>query len=439
MANFNWMPNEILELIFENLDFRTRRNLTLVCRRWNDVLLSKRFMERHLVLAIDGNRAIDPKQPLPQRCYPNIRLRFDTPPLGNYNEQQQLKALRTVLSACVPAPIYCRLHTQPNGNTRWNIPFTEQLLNYGTLKTFHVIGSCKADHHRALPMLLRMDELRTLKVEVTDVDGLHLLVAPKLTELHLWARSEQHLKLVRKYCAQLLTLRVHFDAKESFCFYSLDLSNLRTLAIDRRLKGMTKSEQNVSIAFFRRLVHLQTLELTVKFIDSYVLHTMCAKLTQLKQLSLQVSEGTIELVHIAKLVGLQRLRVVAPRVNLQNVALQALCTLELGSAELGAGTYVEGIDCLMAFTRLRSLTLRNVKIYPEVLQLTPTYAVERMILSDYRRLEETHLLILVKRFPALRWLWINHCHGLYEREIYKLKRMQPKLRVAFDEAKSNRL
>ncbi|XP_035792641.1 uncharacterized protein LOC118466893 [Anopheles albimanus] len=439
MADFNWMPNEILELIFENLDFRTRRRLTHVCRRWNDVLLSKRFMDRHALLAIDANRPINAKQPLPQRYYSNVRLSFDTPPQPNYNEQQQLKALRTLFATCAPAPIYCRLHTQVNGIARWMTPFTEQLLNYGTLRTLHVLGSCKAEQHRALPMLLHMNELRTLKVEVTVVDGLYLLVAPKLTELHLWARSEQHLNLVRQYCARLLTLRVYFDAKESFCFYNFDLSNLRSLAIDRRLKGMTKSEQNVSIAFFRRLVHLETLELSMKFIDSYVLHTICAKLTKLKHLTLQVSEGTIELVHIDKLVGLQRLCVVAPRVNLQNVALPALRTLELGSAKLAAGTFLEGIDCLMSFTRLRSLTLRNVKIYPEVQQLTPTYAVERMVLSDYRRIEETHLLVLVKRFPALRWLWINRCHGLYQLEIYKLKRLQPKLRIAFDEARSDRL
>ena len=110
-----------------------------------------------------------------------------------------------------------------------------------------------------------------------------------------------------------------------------------------------------------------------------------------------------------------------------------------------------------------------MKIYPEVLQLTPTYSVERMVLAHYRRvcrfvaaeekneriscvtltvslftflhtqIDETHLQILVKRFPALRWLRISHCYGLYKREIDKLKRMLPDLAVAFDEVKSDRI
>ncbi|XP_052860386.1 uncharacterized protein LOC128267560 [Anopheles cruzii] len=431
MANFNWMPNEILELIFENLDFRTRRNLSLVCRRWNNVLLSERFIERRVLLAIDGNRPLNVKHLVLERRYPNVKLQFDS-----RCSNETFKALRVLLPVCVPAPTFLCLHTQWN-DPRWTALCEDQLLNLRTVAVLHLIGSCKADPRG--PMALQMDELRTLKLEVIDVDGLSLLMAPKLSNLSVWVQSERHVELLRQFVTQLHTLHIVFNAKESFSFYRLDLSNLRRLAIDRRLKGMTKSEQNASISFFRRLVHLRELELIVKFIDSYVLHTMFEKLTQLEQLSLQVSEGTIELVHIAKLTRLKRLRVGASRINLQQAALPALRTLVLGSPELETGTYLEGIECLMAFTRLHSLSLVNVKIYPEVLQLTPTYAVERMLLSNYRRLEETHLLIFVKRFPALRWLRISHCHGVHQREIDKMKRTLPRLAVAFDEAKSDRV
>ncbi|EDO63322.1 AGAP012159-PA, partial [Anopheles gambiae str. PEST] len=243
---------------------------------------------------------------------------------------------------------------------------------------------------------------------------------------------------LQRFIDQLRSLTVVFDAKESYNFYSLQPVGLHELVIDRRDKGMTKSERNASIAFFKRLHQLRRLELRVKFIDSVVLHTIADRLGQLLHLSLQVTEGTIELKHIANLTRLETLRIVACRVNLQHVHLPALRSFEVGSDEL-PGTYLEGIEGLMAFHRLRSLTLINVKIYPEVLQLTPTYSVERMVLAHYRRIDETHLQILVKRFPALRWLRISHCYGLYKREIDKLKRMLPDLAVAFDEVKSDRI
>uniref|UniRef100_A0A4Y0BF89 Leucine rich immune protein (Coil-less) n=1 Tax=Anopheles funestus TaxID=62324 RepID=A0A4Y0BF89_ANOFN len=282
-----------------------------------------------------------------------------------------------------------------------------------------------------------MDQLRTLNLECTDVLDIWF-VAPKLSRLHLHVLSEEHIDFLLHFIQQLYALSIVFDSKESYFFYNLKPDNLRELAIDRRQKGMTKSERNISIAFFKRLNHLQRLELRMKFIDSYVLHTIADTLTQLVELSLEVAEGTIELKHIANLIRLERLRIVACRVNLQGVHLPALQTLELGSAEL-PGTYLEGIEGLMAFNRMRSLTLMNVKVYPEMLQLTPTYSVERMVIAFYRKLEETHLLILVKRFPALRWLRVSHCHGIYQREIDKLKRMMPTLAVAFDEAKSDRI
>uniref|UniRef100_A0AAG5DMS0 F-box domain-containing protein n=1 Tax=Anopheles atroparvus TaxID=41427 RepID=A0AAG5DMS0_ANOAO len=429
MANFNHMPNEILELIFDNLDFRSRRNLTLVCQRWDAVLLSDRFINRNVLLALDGNRMLDPKHTL-YRYYPNLSLRLNGPA-----SSESAKSLRT-LPSVVPSPTCVRLHVAQPNDPRWVAICEEQFINLRTVDTLHVVGSVRSDQRR--PLSLRMDRLHTLKLEVVGIEDFRLR-APNLRHLHMVVHSEEHLDFLLQFINQLHSLSVVFGSKESYYFYNLKLSNLRHLSIDRRLKGMTKSEQNISIAFFKRSVHLERLELTVKFIDSYVLHTIADKLTQLVELTLQVAEGTIELGHIAMLTRLERLRIVASRVNLQNVHLPVLRSLVLGSTELGTGTYLEGIECLMTFTRLSTLTLVNVKIYPEVLQLTPTYSVERMVLTHYRRLEENHLHILVKRFPAIRWLRISNCHGLYQREIDKLKRMLPKLAVAFDEAKSDRL
>lgn len=55
------------------------------------------------------------------------------------------------------------------------------------------------------------------------------------------------------------------------------------------------------------------------------------------------------------------------------------------------------------------------------------------------QLEEAHLQMLVRRFPAVRWLKIAHCPGFTAREVEKLKRMNPKLQVAFDEVTQGRL
>ncbi|XP_052902683.1 uncharacterized protein LOC128310157 [Anopheles moucheti] len=430
MANFNHMPNEILEQIFDHLDYRTRRNLTLVCRRWNAVLLSQRFIARNVTLLIDGQRTLVlHKHPI-QRGYPNLTLKLDNAINGD-----AFKGLR-LLPTIVPSPSNVKLHLVFPNDPRWVALCEEQFINLRTVQTFHLMGSCRTEHPRK-PLTIQMDQLCTLNLECSGVQDLWL-VAPKLSRLHLLVLSEEHLDFLLHFIHQLNALSIVFDSKESYFFYNLKPNNLRELAIDRRQKGMTKSERNISIAFFKRLNHLQRLELRVKFIDSYVLHTIANALTQLVELSLEVAEGTIELKHIANLTRLNRLRIVACRVNLQSVHLPALQTLELGSAEL-PGTYLEGIEGLMAFHRMRSLTFMNVKVYPEMLQLTPTYSVERMVLAYYRRLEETHLLILVKRFPALRWLRVSHCHGVYRREMDKLKRMMPTLAVAFDEAKSDRI
>ncbi|XP_053670805.1 uncharacterized protein LOC128721109 [Anopheles nili] len=430
MANINQMPVEILEMIFDQLDYRSRRNTTLVCRRWNAISLSERFISRNVTLVIDGNRMLSLHKRAFHRCYSNVSLQLD-----NADSNDPLKGLR-LLPTITPSTSSIRLHLANAFDQRWIAICEAQFINLRAVTTFHLIGNCGLDHHRR-PIVLYMDQLRALKLESNGVENLRL-TAPNLSQLYLHVRKEEHLDFLLQFIHQLHSLSVVFASKESYYFYNVKLSNLRQLSIDRREKGMTKSEQNVSIAFFRRLEHLECLELRVKFIDSYVLHTIANKLTQLVELSLEVTEGTIELLHIAKLTKLKRLRIVACRINLQNVHLPALQSLVLGSSEI-PGTFLEGMEGLMAFYRLRSLTLVNVKIYPEMLQLTPTYSVERMVLSHYRRLEETHLLILVKRFPAIRWLRISHCHGVYQREIDKLKRMLPKLAVAFDEAKSDRM
>ncbi|XP_041781679.1 uncharacterized protein LOC121598628 [Anopheles merus] len=429
MANFNQMPIEILEQIFDHLDYRSRRNLTLVCRRWNAVLLSDRFIARNVTLVLNGSRMSWLHKHTFHRAYPNLTLQLDSTIEGEASKG--LRLLPTLFPD--PSTVCLRLDFPPE--PVWVAFCREPFVNLAAVQTLHLTGRCRLASRRVLCLCL--EELRTLQLDYPYASDLNL-VAPKLSRLHLHVLLNEHIDFLQRFIDQLRSLTVVFDAKESYNFYSLQPVGLHELVIDRRDKGMTKIERNASIAFFKRLHQLRRLELRVKFIDSVVLHTIADRLGQLLHLSLQVTEGTIELKHIANLTRLETLRIVACRVNLQHVHLPALRSFELGSAEL-PGTYLEGIEGLMAFQRLRSLTLINVKIYPEVLQLTPTYSVERMVLAHYRRIDETHLQILVKRFPALRWLHISHCHGLYKREIDKLKRMLPDLAVAFDEVKSDRI
>uniref|UniRef100_A0A182P1K9 F-box domain-containing protein n=1 Tax=Anopheles epiroticus TaxID=199890 RepID=A0A182P1K9_9DIPT len=422
--------SKILEHIFSHLDYRSRRNLTLVCHRWNAVLLSERYIGRNVTLAIDGTRIPSLHKCILHRVYPNLTLKLDTKVAGD-----ALKALR-LLSTLIPEPSSVELRLARSNESLWVAFCKEQFFPLNKVHTFHLLGCCDMTSSQTLPPL-HMDELRTLKLEYSSLCE-QFLVAPKLSRLYLCVFSKVHLNILPQFIGQLHALTVVFLSKECYNFFELKPTGLRELTIDRREKGMTKSDRNVSIAFFTRLVHLQRLELRVKFVDSVVLHTIVGKLRQLTDLSLQVAEGTIELKHISNHTRLERLRIVAYRVNLQNVHLPALRSFVLGSDEL-PGTHVEGFEGLMAFQRLRSLTLMNVKIYPEVLQLTPTYSVERMVIAHYRRIEETHLQMLVKRFPALRWLRVSHCHGLYKREIDKLKRMLPEVAIAFDEVKTFRL
>ncbi|XP_058119331.1 uncharacterized protein LOC131287255 [Anopheles ziemanni] len=427
MAEFNDMPNEILEHIFSYLHFYARCNLSLVCQRWNAVLFSDRYLNRNVVMHLNGKRLLT-KQPI-SRNYRNFSISMDPSLLT----PECIKSVRMIPSV-FPSPTHVELHYAAQNDVNFMAIYTEQLINFRTIETLFLFGTM-SKYLIKLPtarkeekVQFETDRLHTLNINVGVIENVRF-VAPNLRHLHLAVHSKEHLDFLLEFMDQLHSLVIKFFSKEVFYFYSLKLSNLRHLSIDRWEKAMTKSEQSISIGFFKRCVRLESLEMFFKFIDSFVLHSIAANLTQLVELKLVVQEGTIQMWHISTLNELQRLRITARHVYLHNLQLPALQSLKIGSKK---GARLEGIECLMAFTRLRTLTLVNVKLYPEVQQLTPTYSVERMVLAHYDKLDDNHLLMLVKRFPALRWLHIKKCHGIDQRELDKLKRMLPKLAVAYD-------
>ncbi|KFB51287.1 AGAP012159-PA-like protein [Anopheles sinensis] len=339
-----------------------------------------------------------------------------------------------MIPSVVPSPTHVELHYAALNDVNFMAIYTEQLIDFRTVETLFLFGTM-SKYLVKLPITPKehrvqfvTDRLHTLNLNVGVIENVRF-VAPNLRHLHLAVHSKEHLNFLLEFMDQLHTLIIKFFSKEVFYFYTLSLGNLRHLSIDRWEKAMTKSEQSTSIGFFKRCKRLERLEMFFKFVDSFVLHSIAANLRQLVELTLVVQEGTIQLWHISTLPVLKHLRITARHVYLHNLQLPALQSLRIGSKK---GARLEGIECLMAFTRLRTLTLVNVKLYPEVQQLTPTYSVERMVLAHYDKLEDNHLLVLVKRFPALRWLHIKRCHGIDQREIDKLKRMHPKLAVAYD-------
>ncbi|KFB43176.1 hypothetical protein ZHAS_00010968 [Anopheles sinensis] len=57
-------PQQILEHIFDNSEFKSRRKLTPVCRRCNSVLFSKRFIDRKVFLTVRDTQMLYSKPSL---------------------------------------------------------------------------------------------------------------------------------------------------------------------------------------------------------------------------------------------------------------------------------------------------------------------------------------------------------------------------------------
>ncbi|XP_058835901.1 uncharacterized protein LOC131692711 isoform X1 [Topomyia yanbarensis] len=426
MANFDLLPNEILENIFQYLNLKERKRLSSVCCRWDEVLFSDQYLHRHVVFNIEGCRLLDVKKPV-KRYYQALSLKIED---QFYNEM--LKNLR-LLNTVSPNPTYLRLENWSSDN-RLGWIFENIFCNLEHIEELHLTGNCRTEKGSFCAFL---NNLNVLMINAYHIQYFRLS-APNLTELFLYIRSEDHLDLLSQFTDQLTKLSVVFDSKDGYYFFNLNFPKLTELVIDRHMKGMIKSEQNISIAFFKRLKQLKKLHFSIKFIDSYVMQEIYSSISNLTELKLQVCEGTIELSNVSKLIKLEKLAVSAEKVNLLSTKLPKLKQLRLGSAEINNGTFVYGLENLMLQDSLRILDLHNVKFFPEVLKLTPVYNVRMIHISHYKRLQENHLQILVKKFPALCRLKIVKCSGFTRHEVEKLRRMNSRMCISFDEVRFGR-
>ncbi|XP_058456307.1 uncharacterized protein LOC131433742 [Malaya genurostris] len=421
MAYFDLLPNEILENIFQYLYFKERKRLCSVCCRWNSILFSDQYLRRHVVFHIEGSRLLDTKKPV-HRVYQALSLKIES----QWNNEM-MKNLRLV-NTISPNLEYLRLE---NWGSDHQLGSIFDSLDLAKIRQLHFTGTC--DTVSGL-LCVFMSNLDILKINVHHVQYFNLC-APNLVELFLYVRSEDHLDLLSQFADQLIKLTVVFDSKNGYFFFNLRFPRLSELAIDRSMKGMIKSDQDISIAFFKRHKQLRKLHLSIKFIDSYVMQEVYENVPNLTDLKIQVSEGTIELSSVSKLLKLEKLAVTAEKVYLLSHKFPKLKQLQLGSAETGPGTFVYGLENLMLLDSLRTLILHNVMFYPEVLKLTPVYNVRILHINNYKRLLENHLQILVKRFPAVYKLKISSCPGFTLHEVEKLKKMNPRMKISFDEVR----
>uniref|UniRef100_A0A182R0M8 F-box domain-containing protein n=1 Tax=Anopheles farauti TaxID=69004 RepID=A0A182R0M8_9DIPT len=422
MASINQMPTEILEMIFNQLDFKSRLNATLVCQRWNAVAMSERFTKRKVFFKIDSNSVLTLHKHTFHRSYQNLLLKLDDSPEG----KDTTKGLR-LLTTIFPTIASIKLEMAVWSDQWWYSLMKNHNACFLTVDTLHLTANYnlpRTEHLKENNRHYRMSSLRTS------------VLAPELRKLYLAVNTMGKMHMLQDVLYQLHTLEIVLTSYVYLHFYNFKPINLRALSIDRRHKGMVQHEREPSVIFFGQLVNLRRLELKVKFFDSYVLNKIAEMLPQLVELSLEACEGMIDLSLIGNLSRLERLRVIAGSIDLTNLYLPLLRTLCLGTAPENYVTpKLEGIETLMRFPSLQSLTLVNIRFNSDIQKLTPSYSLQNMILLNYRQLKDVHVLKLVKRFPVVRWLRISHCYGIYRPEIEKLKRLLPKVAIAFDEVK----
>ncbi|XP_058835903.1 uncharacterized protein LOC131692711 isoform X2 [Topomyia yanbarensis] len=298
MANFDLLPNEILENIFQYLNLKERKRLSSVCCRWDEVLFSDQYLHRHVVFNIEGCRLLDVKKPV-KRYYQALSLKIED---QFYNEM--LKNLR-LLNTVSPNPTYLRLENWSSDN-RLGWIFENIFCNLEHIEELHLTGNCRTEKGSFCAFL---NNLNVLMINAYHIQYFRLS-APNLTELFLYIRSEDHLDLLSQFTDQLTKLSVVFDSKDGYYFFNLNFPKLTELVIDRHMK--------------------------------------------------------------------------------------------------------------------------------EVLKLTPVYNVRMIHISHYKRLQENHLQILVKKFPALCRLKIVKCSGFTRHEVEKLRRMNSRMCISFDEVRFGR-
>ncbi|KFB53890.1 hypothetical protein ZHAS_00022336 [Anopheles sinensis] len=412
MAHFNDLPNEILELIFNQLDFKTRRQLTPVCRRWNSVLFSKRFIDRNVFLTIKEDRILH-STPSLHRKYSNVAVRLEGGS-GKTFFRNKIKCLRAWL-ALVPSPTGVRLFVNRMEDPRLVAILEERLIDLSTVETLYLHENRRSitANSTSAPLQLQMNRLRTLHVDVCSIEKVRFR-APNLREMRLVMRSNEHLPFLRKYVEQLHSLSVGFSGYHLFNFTTCKMNQLRHLSINIPTPGWRLLvKHNFIVAILNQCEQLERLELSAPRISEALLKFIVKNQTNLVDLRLALSTDFIPDWRLQEFAQCQTILF---DLNLQQDTAEPLCILTLIRAE-----------------RLHTLTLHKA----ELCAGNRLAFVRRISNCNFTRVDLALLIKLenipkfIGLFPALRCFHVRN--GLhYSLDVEHLKQTHPQLVVSIE-------
>ncbi|XP_049539857.1 uncharacterized protein LOC125953982 [Anopheles darlingi] len=272
------LPEEVLCIVFDNLDLDSVKNASLACKRWHNIIFLSNYVgrfvflisEKIIPLAVDMCRNTD-------RCYRNLRCSV----LGHHDPESQSSLFQTLL--------------QSMNNLCW-------------LKC-SVVYPFLAD---AIPM---MPQLRSLtlgcdhyvaSVEASDLSN-------SITSITIRSSSVEYLELlgVSKLTIDMPQLKSFRGPFSVLCnsVNSTQLENLNHLTISKEKHDREEKATLAKLAIIRKLTHLETLELPGEEENELFLAICesCIALKVLKFEEFKFSHKTVS-THLSKLTNLRQFK-----------------------------------------------------------------------------------------------------------------------------------
>ncbi|KXJ84014.1 hypothetical protein RP20_CCG016981 [Aedes albopictus] len=341
------LPSDVVLMIFDHLNFRSRLTASLVCRQWNQLAFAAKFMNR-LCLSLDirnldGLASAGTVLQSSNRPYKHMRIVFQgCRQQSLYSVVQLLHPMHGLLSLEMVFYFYCfqeKLHivlqevleNRPS-LTALSFEIRGRLMNWGGLSADLLTKRSSSvvidvdEEQKIFPSLTsltikrnpdmfnpRFFEMQVSPSYLTFHSPPKPEIIPNLRHLTMTCETDEQLQLFSSLSEQLETVSViSFDPHglqiESF----LELSFPQLL--DLKICPISLPHFNAMVNFVRKLRRIRILQLEEVLIDSEIIDAIFENCTELRQLGLHMDSldaGCLRNISILK--NLERLIMIGRR------------------------------------------------------------------------------------------------------------------------------
>ncbi|XP_050092393.1 uncharacterized protein LOC126575637 isoform X2 [Anopheles aquasalis] len=325
----NRLPDEVLSMVFDRLDFESLKNASLTCHRWNNAIFEGGCLERFLLVVDCRSPALSNRNPL-KSLAPRIKL------LTRHTTRRYRNLRITVVPGMenVFTTIWRVIHPKITSNIRWLY-----------------VGYIRAQMSDLLPLLIdsipSLLHLQSLMVDEESAMGsggfFSKIPQKQIPKIRSKSLQELGMRCSYRYTVDLPQLETFQGALSALNLpddssQSLMLSNLKLLQI------LAKNDDSINPTVFRRMPNLHSIIWDVP-VDEALLIAMCETYPSLTRLQFSpnimfTDRSLFE--HLLKLTELRQLTF--PAINVSQLVYDFskfthLKDLYLGNNEIPAVTF----------------------------------------------------------------------------------------------------